>query len=196
MLLVGALVMAIVGCNKPQPRPETDKTRQNTTAGMGMNDGMITAAVESVLLADVDLRRLGFKVTTRKGKVQLSGFVDNIVQMDRMITVTRGVPGVKGIKIVIGEKRKTVLVGNERDDGAATAKVKVLLLAENVNARHSAPDTLLRSDEAHLDSSVDNRRQVGDFADSARDIEVARIDNSELGSEAQAVNINANSLSP
>jgi hypothetical protein len=97
---------------------------------------------------------------------------------------------------VIGEKRKTVLVSNERDDGAATAKVKVLLLAENVNARHSAPDTLLRSDEAHLDSSVDNRRQVGDFADSARDIEVARIDNSELGSEAQAVNINANSLSP
>jgi hyperosmotically inducible protein len=196
MLLVGALAMAIVGCDKPQPRPETDKTRQNTTAGMGMNDGMITAAVESVLLADADLRRLGFKVITRKGKVQLSGFVDNIVQMDRMITVTRGVPGVKGIKIVIGEKRKTVLVGNERDDGAATAKVKVLLLAENVNARHSAPDTLLRSDEAHLDSSVDNRRQVGDFADSARDIEVARIDNSELGSEAQAVNINANSLSP
>jgi hyperosmotically inducible protein len=191
MLLVGALALAIVGCNKPQP-----ETNQNTTAGMGMNDGMITAAVESVLLADADLGRLGFKVITRKGKVQLNGFVDNIAQMDRMITVTRGVPGVKGIKIVIGKQRKTALVSNQHDDSAAAAKVKVVLLAENVNARHAAPDTLLRNGDAHLDSSVDNQRQVGDLLDGARNIEITRIDSSEIDSEARAANTSADSLSP
>ena len=45
------------------------------------------------------MRALGFDiaVVTRKGEVQLSGFVDNQMQIDHAIEVTRAVEGVQAV---------------------------------------------------------------------------------------------------
>ena len=63
--------------------------------GTDIDDSTITTKVKSALLADADVKSFDIKVETRKGEVQLSGFVDNQAQIDRAIAVAKGVEGVK-----------------------------------------------------------------------------------------------------
>src|SRR2546423_14761607 len=90
-----ALSVALAGCGDspqaPAARPAT------TTVGAQIDDAVITTKVKSALLADPDIKSLDLKVETRKGTVQLSGFVDNQAQVDRAIAATRAVAGVKGV---------------------------------------------------------------------------------------------------
>jgi len=93
--LAGLMTIFIAGCDKPQEMTGTPPPR--TTVGTEIDDSVVTARVKSALLADPDVKSFDFKVETRKGEVQLSGFVDNQTQIDRAIAVTRGVAGVKSI---------------------------------------------------------------------------------------------------
>ena len=93
--LASAMAMLVMGCNKPL---ETSSTPlPTTTVGTEIDDSVITARVKSALLDDADVKSFDFKVETRKGEVQLSGFVDSLTQVDRAIAVTRTVAGVKSI---------------------------------------------------------------------------------------------------
>lgn len=65
-----------------------------TTMGDQLDDSVITTKVKAALLSDDSIKGLDIKVTTRKGEVQLSGFVDNAGQIDRAVEVTRGIEGV------------------------------------------------------------------------------------------------------
>lgn len=67
------------------------------TAGNQVDDGIVTTRVKTVLLADPGIKSLDVAVLTRKGDVQLSGFVDNQVQIDRAIDLTRAVEGVQRV---------------------------------------------------------------------------------------------------
>ena len=49
------------------------------------------------LLADTTVKSFDIAVLTRKGEVQLSGFVDSQGQIDRALEVTRGVEGVASV---------------------------------------------------------------------------------------------------
>jgi hyperosmotically inducible protein len=49
------------------------------------------------LVADASVKSLDIAVVTRKGEVQLSGFVDNQGQIDRAVQVARAVEGVHGV---------------------------------------------------------------------------------------------------
>lgn len=96
--LAAAMSLSAVGCSKTnessgQPPP-------NTTVGTEIDDSVITTAVKSALLADPDVKSFDLKVETRKGEVQLSGFVDNQGQIDR---ATRLVEGTDGVSKVINE---------------------------------------------------------------------------------------------
>ena len=102
-----------------------------------IDDSVITATVKSALLADPHVNRLDMRVKTRRGKVQLSGYVDTQVQIDRLISLTRAVSGVKGIKIVFGPKGKTTMAVNQSDDFTGTAKITPTLLA-NASGRSFA----------------------------------------------------------
>jgi hyperosmotically inducible protein len=65
-----------------------------TTAGNKLDDSVITTKVKAALIADNSIKSLDIMVVTRKGEVQLSGFVNNQGQIDRAMEVTRGIEGV------------------------------------------------------------------------------------------------------
>ncbi len=67
------------------------------TVGNKIDDSVITTQVKSAMLADPDMKSLDVAVTTRKGEVQLSGFVDNDVQLTRAVDVAKTVDGVVGV---------------------------------------------------------------------------------------------------
>lgn len=64
------------------------------TVGNKLDDGVITTKVKTALLADNTIKSQDIMVVTRKGEVQLSGFVNNQVQIDRAMEVARGIEGV------------------------------------------------------------------------------------------------------
>ncbi len=68
-----------------------------TTVGNKIDDGIVTAKVKTALLADAYVKSLDIAVLTRKGEVQLSGFVDNQSQIDRAIEVANGIEGARSI---------------------------------------------------------------------------------------------------
>ncbi len=65
-----------------------------TTVGTKIDDSVITAQVKSALLADASIKSVDISVATRKGEVQLSGFVNNQGQIDRAVEVARAIEGV------------------------------------------------------------------------------------------------------
>jgi hyperosmotically inducible protein len=67
------------------------------TVGNTVDDGIVTAKVKSALLSDPGIKSFDIAAVTRKGEVQLSGFVDNQLQINRAIDIARGVEGVKSI---------------------------------------------------------------------------------------------------
>ena len=73
------------------------------------DDSGITASVKAALLADAEMGVFEFKVETRKGRVGLTGFVESQSQIERAISVTRSVAGVRGIKVTIRPRSPTVL---------------------------------------------------------------------------------------
>ena len=163
--LAGLMTIFIAGCNKPQEMTGTPSP--STTVGTEIDDSVVTARVKSALLADPDVKSFDFKVETRKGEVQLSGFVDNQTQVDRAIAVTRGVAGVKSIENKVSLKGAATTVGNKVDDGIVTTKVKAALLAD-VYVKSSDIAVATRKGEVQLSGFVDNQGQID------RAIEVAR----------------------
>lgn len=67
------------------------------TIGNKIDDGVVTAKVKSALLADAAIKSLDIAVVTRKGDVQLSGFVDNDTQVARATLTAMGVEGVQKV---------------------------------------------------------------------------------------------------
>lgn len=64
------------------------------TVGNKLDDSVITTEVKAALLADANIKSLDITVTTHKGEVQLSGFVNNQGQIDRALEIAKGVSGV------------------------------------------------------------------------------------------------------
>lgn len=69
----------------------------NVTVGNKLDDSIVTTKVKSALVSDASVKSVDIAVVTRKGVVQLSGFVDNQAQIDRAIEVTRAVEGVQDV---------------------------------------------------------------------------------------------------
>jgi hyperosmotically inducible protein len=74
-----------------------DLKTSTTTVGNKVDDAIVTARVKSTLLADALIKGLDITVVTRKGEVQLSGFVDNPDQMNRAAALAREVEGVASV---------------------------------------------------------------------------------------------------
>ncbi|MRR08176.1 MAG: BON domain-containing protein [Deltaproteobacteria bacterium] len=58
----------------------------------------MTTKVKSLLAADDFLKSFEIGVETRKGVVQLSGFVDSQKAVNRAVEITRSVGGVRSVK--------------------------------------------------------------------------------------------------
>lgn len=72
-------------------------TDHQRTAGQTVDDATITAKVKSQLLADPDVSALNVNVTTYKGQVQLSGYVENPNQRSKAEQIAKNVNGVKSV---------------------------------------------------------------------------------------------------
>ncbi len=159
----GLLTGLAVGCSQSSDAAAAPPA--GTTIGTEIDDSVISTRVKSVLLADPDIKGFDFKIATRKGEVQLSGFVDNQSQIERALAVTQAVPGVKGIDNKVSLKAAPTSIGNKVDDGIVTAQVKAALLAEaSIKSRDIAVVT--RQGVVQLSGFVDNQTQI------ARAIEV------------------------
>ena len=72
-------------------------TPQQTSTGEYIDDTVITTKVKTELANDNLLKSFKISVETRKGIVELSGFVDSQYAVDQAGKIARGVEGVKSV---------------------------------------------------------------------------------------------------
>ncbi len=89
MLMLGVGGLAITSCAS---------TENSTGTGEYIDDSVITTKVKAAIFNDASLKVLEINVETFKGVVQLSGFVSSQADINRAVTVARGVDGVKAVK--------------------------------------------------------------------------------------------------
>jgi len=68
-----------------------------SSAGNILDDSVLTTKVKSALIADPDVRGNDIAVSSNKGVVQLSGYVDDTKQQARAEAVAHGVDGVQSV---------------------------------------------------------------------------------------------------
>jgi osmotically-inducible protein OsmY len=73
-------------------------TPQQSSTGEVIDDSVITSKIKTQLAADEFLKSFQISVETRKGIVELSGFVDSQKAVDKAGQIARGVDGVKSVK--------------------------------------------------------------------------------------------------
>ena len=73
-------------------------TPKQSGTGEYIDDSVITTKVKSLLAADDFLKSFQISVESRKGIVQLSGFVDSQKAVNKADQITRGVEGVKSVR--------------------------------------------------------------------------------------------------
>ena len=157
MALAATMTLAVVVCSK------TDESKglppPSTTVGTEIDDSVITTAVKSALLADPDVKSFDLKVETRKGEVQLSGFVDNQAQIDRATTIAQNVSGTKSVQNRVSLKGSATSVGIKVDDGIVTTKVKAALLGD-ADVKSLDIAVVTRNGEVQLSGFVDSQVQI------------------------------------
>ena len=155
--LAAAWLLTVTGCSKSADPPTAPAAK--ISIGTQIDDSVVTANVMAAFVSDSDVKSQDLKVETRKGEVQLSGFVENQAQMDRAIVVARTVAGVTAVQNNMGLKGAPRTVGVKVDDGIVTAGVKAALMAdEKVKSLDIAVVT--RKGEVQLSGFVDGQSQM------------------------------------
>jgi osmotically-inducible protein OsmY len=83
------LVAALAACGS---------TPKQESTGDYIDDSVITTKVKSLIAADDFLKVFEISVETRKGVVQLSGWVSKQEAVNKAGAIARGVAGVKGVR--------------------------------------------------------------------------------------------------
>jgi hyperosmotically inducible protein len=182
LALAGAVSILLAGCGNREevasapaagtmaPSASTGTPPTATTVGTEIDDSVVTTRVKTALLADRDVKGFEIKVETRKGQVQLSGFVDTQQQIDNALALTRKVEGVTGVENGMSLKLGNTTVGNAVDDGIVTAKVKSALLAD-ADVKSFDIAIVTRKGDVQLSGFVDNQAQINRAIDIARAVE-------------------------
>jgi hyperosmotically inducible protein len=79
-------------------------TATSQSTGEYVDDASITAKVKAAFVKDEVVKAMQVDVTTFKGVVQLSGFVDTVAQKERAAQVASGVPNVREVQNNISVK--------------------------------------------------------------------------------------------
>ncbi len=108
-------------------------TPKQSSTGEYIDDSVITAKIKAQLAADDFLKSFQIAVESRKGIVQLSGFVDSQMTIDKAGQVASSVEGVRSVKNdLIVSVPKTESAGKYFDDSVITTKVKAHLAQDDV----------------------------------------------------------------
>lgn len=157
LALSTALMAALVGCD--QPTAVGPAAAPSTTVGTVIDDSIVSASVRAALLADPDIKGFDFKVETRKGEVQLSGFVDKQTQIDLAVTVAGTVTGVKSVQNNVSLQSKAPTIGGKVDDTLITTKAKAALMADE-SIKSLDIGVITRQGEVQLSGFVNNQSQI------------------------------------
>lgn len=136
LALACAAALLLAACDNPQDQARASTSTAmssppaGTSIGTDIDDSVVTTRVKSALLADRESKSFDIKVETRKGLVQLSGFVDTQARIDNAIALVSRIEGVKSIENGMTVKDGVATVGNTVDDSIVTAKIKSALLAD------------------------------------------------------------------
>ena len=166
IMLIGGL--SIAGCGKSGDKGPQTETK--TTVGTEIDDTVITTKVKSALLKDTGLESFDIKVETRKGVVQLSGFVDSQNQIDRAMAVAQGIDGVSNVDNKIRIKARDTSMGTKIDDSVITTKVKAALINDPITKSFDI-GVVTRDGEVQLSGFVENQTQVVRAIEVAREVE-------------------------
>lgn len=128
LIFIFVFASFLAGCDG---KSGTGDKSSAVSVGTALDDSVITTKVKSALFADPEIKSVEIKVETRKGEVQLSGFVDNQAHVDRALDIARRVEGVKNVANHMTVKGATPSsAGNLIDDSVITTKIKSAFLAD------------------------------------------------------------------
>lgn len=85
--------VSVSGCKTTS----TSTPAATAQGGTATDDAALAARVKQALAADPGLKSLPMSVATFRGVVQLSGYADSEVQIQKALAVTRSVPGVQSV---------------------------------------------------------------------------------------------------
>lgn len=89
-LLAAVAGVQIAGCSS---------TPSQRSTGQFVDDGALTAKVKTAIAGDAGLgTATDVNVTTYRGVVQLSGFVENAEMSSRAVSIAQGVEGVRSVQ--------------------------------------------------------------------------------------------------
>lgn len=165
-LLAAVCGAALAGCAAP---------RANESAGEAIDDAAITSKVKAALIVDPQTKARDIHVTTYRGVVQLSGFVDSKAESQDAKRIAMQTAGVRQVndELRIAEPET---VGRAVDDAAITAKVKATLLA-NPDTRAEIHVTT-HEGIVELYGFVNSRAQIHDATRVAMEVQgVRRVEN-------------------
>ena len=150
------LGVIVTGCDRNTPVTAVPPV----SVGVALDDTVMTTKVKTALLGDESIKGFDIKVVTRKGTVQLSGFVDNQTQLDRAVYVAHGVEGVTAVENNMTLKEgKAGTVGNTLDDSIITTRVKTVLLADP-DVKGVEIGVVTRKGEVQLSGFVGSQGQI------------------------------------
>lgn len=154
-----ATLAALGACDMAADTQGAAPASTDMTLGTRVDDTVITSSVKSALFADHLVKGFDLQVETRKGVVQLSGYVDSQAQIDRALVLAHAVAGVTGIENGMTLRGPTSTVGTAIDDTTVTGRVKTALLADP-GIRSFDISVLTHQGEVQLTGFVNTQAQI------------------------------------
>ena len=102
------------------------------TTGEMVDDSLIQGEVKAKLVAEDVMGGMGVNLETRKGVVQLGGFVDDVEKGKQLAELAATVEGVKKVDNQLHAKRGERSTGRAIDDGVATTRVKTAIASADL----------------------------------------------------------------
>jgi len=150
---------ALSACGKTAESDTVVPLSSPVTLGNQVDDTVVTSSVKSALMADDLVKSFDLQVETRKGIVQLSGFVDSQAQIDQALILTRAVAGVAEVENGVTLKGAPSSVGSVIDDTSVTGRVKAALLAD-AGIKSFDISVLTYQGEVQLTGFVNSQAQI------------------------------------
>jgi len=149
----------------------------STTVGNEIDDSVVTTRVKSALLGNIEVKSSDIKVETRKGNVQLSGFIDSQERIDQVVALVLKIEGVKGVENGMSLKDGKATMGSAVDDSVITAQVKSALFSDP-GVKSFDVAVVTRKGEVQLSGFVDAPLQINRVIEIARSVPgVTGVDN-------------------
>ncbi len=98
MLVIGAaLAVSLAAPLAIAADGAATQTKAHESSQQPVEDSWITTKVKADLLADEQTKGLDINVSTTNGVVTLAGRLDSAVQVDKAVSIARGIKGVKSV---------------------------------------------------------------------------------------------------